>query len=83
MKKSIDNGFSAEEHFEAVLKIKTLYRNSRLESSKPDRDNDPNILSIKRFSADFVLKSGKSAAAYITVKEIKNGDNKIYSLELK
>jgi hypothetical protein len=83
MGKSIDNGFTAEDHFYAVSKVKNLYRNARPAGQAPDKHGDPNILSIRRFSASLTLKDGRTATALITVKEYVRDENKIYSLELK
>lgn len=80
--KSISNGFSAEEHFKAVEKIKSIFRKASLKSSKPDKNNDINIDCIKRFSASYKTCKGNDSSAYITVKCYKNGLNKLYSLEL-
>lgn len=83
MGKSIDNGFTAEDHFHAVKQIKILFRNARQCSIGPDKNGDPNIKAIRRYMAKVELKGGRTANAYITVKEYVRDENKIYSLELK
>lgn len=80
--KSIANGFTAKEHFKAVEDIKSIYRKSVLKGTFPDRENNPNVKNIKRFSTRYETCLGNRAAAYITVKCYKNGLNKLYSLEL-
>lgn len=80
--KSITNGFTSEEHFKAVEKIKTIYRGAKLSGIFPDRDNDLNIKNIKRYSSPYKTVLGNNSKAYITVKCYANGTNKLYSLEL-
>ncbi len=78
----MDNGFTAYQHFEAVSKINTLYSKSKLVSSAPDKNGSPDIVCIKRYDTRIKFKNGKSATAHITVKQYKNEEDKIYSLEL-
>ena len=80
--KSKANGFTITEHFEAANKIIDLYKKATLIESRPDKNNDQNIISIKRFVTPFELSTGKNATAYITVKETEQNGHKIYSLEL-
>ena len=82
LKKSLDNGFTKSNHFEAVAKISVLYKKATRMTPCNDRNFDQNILSVKRFYTDFKLKSGKSATAKITVKETKQNGHTIYSVEL-
>ena len=79
---SLANGFTITEHFEAANKIIDLYKKATLIESRPDKNNDQNIISIKRFVTPFELSTGKKATAYITVKETEQNGHKIYSLEL-
>ena len=83
MGKSLDNGFSAEDHFYAVRRIKTLYRNAKDGIPSPDKYNDPNIKAIWHFNSKVTFKDGRTANAYLTVKEFVRDETKIYSLELK
>lgn len=80
--KSVENGFNQEQHLEAVSNIKELYENASLSETHPDRNNDSNIVSIKRFRANTVVGNEK-AIAKITVKESVVNGHKIYSLELE
>ena len=79
LSKSKDNGFSFEDHFTAVANIDQLFENGSMVDDRPDKDGDPNVLSVKRFSAPLLL-GDEFAEAYITVKETVG--NKIYSIEL-
>ena len=79
LQKSKNNGFDFSDHFHAIANIDRLYENANLVTDHPDKNGDPNVISIKRFVAPVVLESGY-AEAYITVKETVG--NKIYLLEL-
>lgn len=83
MGKSKDNGFTEREHFESVVRIGKLYEKSKYVSSGPDKNGNPDISCVKRYQTRFTLRNGKKALAHITVKEYKNGDDLIYSLELR
>jgi len=75
LQKSKMNGFSYADHFHAIANIDRLYRNASLVSDADDKDDDPNVLSIKRFVAPVVIND-IYAEAYITIGQ------KIYSFEL-
>ncbi len=81
-RKSLDNGFTVQEHNAAVSIIKTLWKYATLAKVSEDRDNDPNIASIKRFVAPLFLDE-KPAYAYITAKESVEHGHRIYSLEME
>ena len=80
--KSENNGFSRDEHFEALANIEELYQNAILLKKTDDlKNNDPNV-KIYRFASPFVIDN-EIADALLTVKEsIDNNSKKIYSLEL-
>lgn len=82
IKKSIDNGFSAQEHFEAVGRIVELFKKARLVASYPDKKHGDPAVNIKRFVSQDKLKSDKPIDALITVKESYERGHRIYSLEL-
>ncbi len=82
IKKSVDNGFTPQEHFEAVENIVNLYKRAKLITSYPDQKYNDSKVSIKRFVAQDKLDSGTPIDALITVKETYERGNKIYSLEL-
>ncbi|MDE5602323.1 MAG: hypothetical protein K2I71_00140, partial [Helicobacter sp.] len=76
LQKSVDNGFSKEEHFRAVEQVNILFENATKASSKTDiQDNN---LTIHRYNAPF-----KDSNALLTIKEYKENGKKIYSLELE
>lgn len=78
--KSIKNGYSRDEHLDAVEDVVSLYENAQLVSTEEDTKNKAdNVLSIKRFIAE--VEPGKNAK--ITVKESKKNGHRIYSLELE
>ena len=78
IEKSINNGFSREEHLKAVYEIKSLFENSKLMATNNDKSRDENIL-IHRFNSDFM-----DANALITTKEsLDKNKNRIYSVELE
>lgn len=81
--KSVDNGFTAQQHFEAVEKIDMLYRKSVYVGEEPDWHGRSEILRFKKYESDFRLKNGDNVLAYITIKETKNEGDKIYSVELR
>ena len=77
--KSIKNGFTEDEHLNAVKKIKQLFENAHLARTHADKNEAENVIQIKRFVAGI----GDGAEALITVKETKQAGHKIYSLELE
>ena len=84
--KSKNNGFTYEQHIEAVANIQDLYKNAVLLNNTDDKkNNDPNV-KIYRFASPFVVKIEDRyviADALLTVKEsIDKNSKKIYSLEL-
>ena len=82
IKKSIDNGFSAQEHFEAVGRIVELFKKAHLVASYPDKKHGDTAVNIKRFVSQDKLKNDKPIDALITVKESYENGHRIYSLEL-
>ena len=78
--KSKANGFTKEQHNILAANVGRLFESSRLIESRPDREADPNIISIKRF-ARFVFFGEKEAVAWITLKESKQHGHHIYSVE--
>ena len=78
--KSKANGFTREQHNILAANVGVLFELARLVESRPDRDADANILSIKRFARNVVF-GAKAAVAWITVKESKQHGHHIYSVE--
>ena len=80
--KSVLNGFSTQEHFEAAFKIKQLYEMSDFIGRFLDDRNDPNVIAMYRFQIPIILSSGRKAFAYISTKEVKIHGNRTYTIEL-
>ena len=78
--KSRANGFTSEQHNALAANIDKIYVESYLVSSRPDKDGDANIVSIKRFSKK-VAFGQKKAIAWTTVKESRQHGHHIYSVE--
>ncbi|ENB4015397.1 hypothetical protein ABHN87_001799, partial [Campylobacter upsaliensis] len=76
IQKSINNGFSREEHLRAVEVVDELFKRAKKALSKID-EKDKN-LSIYRYNAPF-----ENANALMTLKEYKQNGKRIYSLELE
>lgn len=81
IKKSVDNGFTGSQHFEAVKKIVDLYKKARLIKTHADKNGSKDV-QIKRFAAQDKMKDGTNYDALITVKESVEHGHRIYSLEL-
>lgn len=83
VEKSKANGFTAAQHYAVAANLKTLYEQARLLESGPDaKNNDPRVLSVKRFGARIDV-DGEPAVAYMTVKETVEAGHRIYSVELQ
>jgi hypothetical protein len=80
--KSVVNGFSVEEHFEAAENIKQIFEMADYIDSFPDKKGDPNIVAIHRLQKDIELSNSKKCVAYITLKEVVKDGNRIYTQEL-
>ena len=78
--KSKANGFTREQHNILAANVGVLFESARLVESRPDRDADANILSIKRFARNVVF-GAKAAVAWITIKESKQHGHHNYSEE--
>lgn len=81
IKKSIDNGFTGDQHFEAVKKVVELYKNAKLIKTHKDKNGNKDVL-IKRFVAQDKMNDGTEYDALITLKESTEHGHRIYSLEL-
>ena len=82
IKKSVNNGFTPQEHFEAEGNVVNLFKKARFIVSEPDKKHNDLNVSIKRFVAQDKLNSGQSVDALITLKETYERGHRIYSLEL-
>lgn len=77
--KSVANGFSEVEHFNAVQEVDKLYQRAVFKQSEKDPKNNDPALIIHRYNAEH-----DNANALITIKESVDKDqNRIYSLELE
>ncbi|WP_194146028.1 hypothetical protein, partial [Helicobacter bilis] len=78
IQKSLDNGFSREEHLKAVLDIQRLFENAKLQATEPHKSGETNAI-IHRLNSE--LENGN---ALITTKEsLDTNKNRVYSLELE
>ena len=80
--KSVVNGFTVEEHFEAAENIKQIFEQAEYIGSFEDKRGDPNIIAIHRLQKEIELSNGRNCIAYITLKEVKKDGNRIYTQEL-
>ena len=80
--KSVVNGFSVQEHFEAAENLKGIFETADFIGTFSDTKNDPNIVAIHRFQKEIELSNGKKCVAYLTLKEVKLGGTRIYTQEL-
>jgi len=78
VKKSVNNGFTAAQHFAVASDIDNLFRNSVKVLTHADRNNDPNVVAMHRFATTLFGDN----TAYITVKEATEQGKRIYSVEL-
>ncbi|MGQ2892793.1 hypothetical protein HLX34_000010 (plasmid) [Campylobacter coli] len=74
IQKSINNGFTLEEHFKAVNNIEGLFKNAKFIMSEADKD----VKAIHRYVANL-----NNSQAKITLKESYEHGHRIYSLELE
>lgn len=82
LNKSLVNGFSVDEHYDAAERLGELFPTTDLKRTDPDRNNDPNVRDMKRFRKDFITCEGKKASAWITVKDSAQHGNKLYTIEV-
>ena len=80
-KKSIDNGFTKEQHYAVASDIDNLFVNSSMVLEHGDKKGHPHVF-INRFAAPLHFDN---AVAYITIKETREPertDKRIYTVEL-
>lgn len=82
LNKSLNNGFTQEEHYKAGELIKDLYKNSNYLKSERANNNSADIKAIHRY-VSLLQINGKNAQSLITLKENVQSGNRIYSLELE
>lgn len=82
LRKSRDNDFSKEAHFATSEKIKELFENAEYYANEMPRNNSADIKNYHKYIAKLKIND-KSAQAFLTLKELVEHGNKIYSLELQ
>ena len=80
-RKSEANGFTYQDNYAASANVGRLFEEAQLGEVHGDKNNSPDVLSIKRFYAPFDTSQGE-AIVKLTVKEIKREGHKIYSVEV-
>ena len=80
--KTIQNGFTRDEHFKVAQDLKSLFENSKLKESHSDTKARDEIQAVHRFTKSLQI-NGSQAEAKITLFENNQAGNKIYSLELE
>ncbi|RDU51339.1 hypothetical protein CQA49_09715, partial [Helicobacter sp. MIT 00-7814] len=79
IQKSVNNGFTQEQHFKAVSDIKNLFERAEFKETTSDLKNNDKAIRIHRYNADF-----DNANALITLKEsLDKNKKRIYTLELE
>ncbi|MDR1310331.1 MAG: hypothetical protein LBK01_00410, partial [Burkholderiaceae bacterium] len=84
-KKSVDNGFSREQHYSAVSNIENLWKHATQINERTDRNNAQNVLSIKQFAVSLTFDTGRGEPAFaiILAKETEEHGHRAYTLELQ
>ncbi|WP_233702832.1 LPD3 domain-containing protein [Helicobacter felis] len=80
--KSLENGFTKEEHFKVGADIKALFENARLGEMHADYKERSGVEAIHRYFTQININN-KKAQAKITVRETTDQGHRIYSLELE
>lgn len=82
IQKSLDNGFTKEQHFNAVANIENLFKNSDFLRTESPKNQSADIVGIHRYINTQDLQD-QNAQALITLKESVENGNRIYSVELE
>ena len=82
LNKSLNNGFTNEEHNTAAANVNKLYEVAILEESREYTDEFARDMLIRRYVANISTKNG-DAYAKLTVKASKQNLQRIYSVELE
>lgn len=75
--KSLDNGFTREEHYEAAQNILEIFKTAKFVETQPPKNGSLDILGVHKYMGKY-----KNANIKITIKEIKDNGNRFYSIEL-
>lgn len=68
-----------------TAQIDKLYKNAILRFEREDEDNDPNVLSIRRFVAPIKIDNKPNSYAKLTLKESvgkPENNRRVYTIEL-
>lgn len=79
--KSMQNGFSKEQHFAAAENIGSLFEKAVYQNSEMPKNKSADIVAWHKYNADFLLDDRVSKVK-ITLKESVEAGHKIYSVEL-
>ncbi|KAA8711154.1 PBECR2 nuclease fold domain-containing protein [Helicobacter canis] len=82
IQKSVNNGFTKEQHFNAVANIENLFKNSDFLRTEAPKNQSADIVGIHRYINSQDLQD-QNAQALITLKESVENGNRIYSVELE
>ena len=75
--KSLDNGFTREEHYEAAQNILEIFKTAKFLQTQKPKNGSLDILGVHKYMGEY-----KNANVKITIKEIKEHGNTFYSIEL-
>jgi hypothetical protein len=82
VRKSVENGYTREQHYAAAAKIDKIWKHAVKIEDRADSSDDKNIKSIKRFVAP-LRYSNETAYANLLVKESVEHGHRIYTVELQ
>ena len=82
LNKSLNNGYTKEEHYKAGEHIKELFEKGSLREKHKDYKDRAEIQAVYRFVTPITINN-KQANVLITMFENNQAGNKIYSLELE
>jgi hypothetical protein len=80
--KSLQNGFTKEQHYAVASKIAQIFEKAELIEEREDREGDANIKSVKELLSPVKLGS-KTVYADILAKESIEHGHRVYTLELQ
>ena len=75
--KSLDNGFTREDHYEAAQNILEIFKTAKFLQTEKPKNGSLDILGVHKYMGEY-----KNANVKITIKEIKENGNRFYSIEL-
>ena len=75
--KSLDNGFTRDDHYEAAQNILEIFKTAKFLQTEKPKNGSLDILGVHKYMGEY-----KNANVKITIKEIKENGNRFYSIEL-